>query len=366
MKVLVTGSEGYIGSVLGPYLIARGHRVTGLDTGFYTAGLLYQDAKERPPLVARDIRDVGPEDLQGFDAVVHLAELSNDPLGAHDRDTTMDINWNGSRSLAEAARRAGVRRFVYASSCSVYGVGEEGEVKDETSEPDPRTAYAECKVLCERHLATVNDPDRFATTCLRNATAFGASPRMRFDIVLNNLAGLAWTTGRIAMSSDGTPWRPLVHVLDICRAVELTLAAPPERVAGQIFNVGADDQNYRVREIASVVGEVFTGSEVTFGEPSPDNRSYRVSFARIREHLPDFRCDWSARAGAVQLHSLFRAIALSGEDFEAPPFTRLKELRRLLDLGRLDGRFRWHGLDIDEPHTGTQAGEAAPQARAVA
>lgn len=348
MKVLVTGAEGYIGSVLTPYLMDRGYSVTGLDTGYYTAGLLYHVSKSRPPLLVRDIRDVDAEDLRGFDAVVHLAELSNDALGEHDRKTTMDVNWRGSCSIADAARKAGVRRFVYASSCSVYGVGAD-DIKDETSAPDPRTAYAECKVLCEQHLTSITDPANFVTTCLRNATAFGASPRMRFDIVLNNLAGLARTTGRIAMSSDGTPWRPLVHILDICQAIELTLAAPADRVAGQIFNVGADDQTYRVRDIANIVGEVFTGCEVTFGDPSPDNRSYQVSFAKIREHLPEFRCDWSAQAGARQLHRLFQAIDLSAADFSRPPYTRLKELRRLLDLGRLDGRFRWTSLDIDSP-----------------
>jgi len=345
VKILVTGADGYIGAILTPYLMRRGHDVTGLDAGFYRAGLLYEDLEERPRIVTRDVRSLDADDLRGFDAVVHLAELSNDPLGANDPAITFDINHKGTISLARAAKAAGVRRFVYTSSCSVYGAGSD-DVKDETSEPNPQTAYAECKVLCEKGLADLTD-ESFVTTCLRNATAFGASPRMRFDIVLNNLSGLAWTTGEIAMTSDGKPWRPLVHVLDICKAIDLSLAAPAERVRGEVFNVGSNDQNYRVAEIANIVAAAFPGCTTSFGPPGPDNRSYRVNFDKIGRHLPDYRCDWSAERGAAQLYSLFRRIGMTQATFEADPFTRLKELKRLKATGQLDPKLRWAPLDMD-------------------
>jgi nucleoside-diphosphate-sugar epimerase len=347
VRVLVTGIDGYIGSVLGPVLSRAGHHVVGLDTGYYRAGLLYESGGDRPQTLTRDTRTVTADDLIGFDAVVHLAELSNDPLGAHRPEVTYAINHEGSMSLARAARTAGVGRFVYASSCSVYGIGG-GEIKTEASPPAPQTAYAECKVLCERGLANLSD-DRFVTTCLRNATAFGASPRMRFDIVLNNLAGLAWTRREIAMTSDGTPWRPLVHVRDICRAVELTLAAPASVVGGQVFNVGDESQNYRIAEIASIVAAAFPGCVTTFGPPDSDNRSYRVSFAKIREHLPDYRCEWPAERGADELARLFAWLGMSSETFAAAPFTRLTQLKRLVAAGQIDDDFFWTDAFANAP-----------------
>ena len=257
--------------------------------------------------LAKDIRRLTAADLEGADAVVHMAELSNDPLGQLSPTITYQINHQGSVRLAQLAKRAGVDRFVYMSSCSVYGVAD-GEV-DETSPINPQTAYAECKTMVERDL-TAMASDTFAPTFLRNATAFGASPRMRFDIVLNNLAGLAWTEKKIAMVSDGTPWRPLVHGLDIAKAIRCVLAAPVELVAGEVFNVGSSEQNYRVREIAEIVGAEFPGCEVTFGASGGDNRSYRVSFDKINNKLPGFSCDWDAVAGARQLHQVFRQIDL--------------------------------------------------------
>lgn len=339
MRVLLTGSDGYIGAVLGPVLAARGHTVVGLDTRFYAAGLLYPDLADRPAGLRRDTRDVRPADLAGFDAVVHLAELSNDPLGALSPSITREINHRGSMTLARAARTAGVRRFVYASSCSVYGAGGV-EVRTETSPTAPLTDYAACKLACEADLAEMA-AEGFVTTCLRNATAFGASPRMRFDIVLNNLCGLAATTGTIAMTSDGSPWRPLVHVRDIAEAVAMTLDAPEDRVRGAILNVGDDAQNHRVREIAAIVGDVWPDCRITFGAPSGDDRSYRVSFARIRDVLPGFECRHTVMDGARELRALFDAIGLDGATFAASPFTRLSELRRLLAAGLLDGAFRW-------------------------
>jgi len=339
MKVLVTGIDGYIGAVLGPYLRYSGHEVYGLDTGYYRAGLLYDYHEDPVPSVRKDTRDVTEKDFAGFDAVVHLAELSNDPLGEHRTEVTFDINARGSMSVARAAKAAGVRRFVYFSSCSVYGIGG-NDVKTEASAVGPKTAYAACKVACEDGLKDLLSPG-FVTTCLRNATAFGASPRMRFDILLNNLAGLAWTTRRIAMTSDGTPWRPLVHVSDICQAADLVLQAPADAVYGEIFNVGDDAQNYRVREVAEIVGAAMPDCETSFGAHDPDNRSYRVSFGKIKKHLPDFSCRWSAQRGAEELIRLFRRIGMEKEAFLSEPFTRLKQLQRLIHDGQIDENFRW-------------------------
>jgi nucleoside-diphosphate-sugar epimerase len=339
MRVMITGIDGYIGSVLGSFLSRSGFEIVGLDTGYYRAGLLYENGEDRPLTYSRDIRRLRESDLNGCDAIVHLAELSNDPLGAHRPQITFDINHRGSMALARVAKAAGVRRFIYASSCSVYGLGG-NDIKTEESPPQPQTAYAECKVLCEQGLGTLCDKD-FTTTCLRNATAFGASPRMRFDIVLNNLAGLAWTTKIIAMTSDGSPWRPLVHILDICQAIELTLRAPEDAVRGEIFNVGDDSQNYRVREIAEIIAARFAGCAVSFGEPDADNRSYRVSFSKIREHLPDFACRWSAEKGADQLARLFAKVNLDHTTFTAAPFTRLKQLKLLAETGQIDENFFW-------------------------
>ncbi len=339
MNVLVTGTEGYLGSLLAPLLLRQGHDVVGVDTGYYKVGWLYNPPGGTPKTLAKDIRQIDPSDLKGVDAVVHMAELSNDPAGNLAPHITYDINHKGSVRLAEMAREAGVRRFVYMSSCSVYGVGTDDFVTEE-SPVNPQTAYAECKTLVERDLKPLAT-DSFSPTYFRNATAFGASPRMRFDIVLNNLAGLAFTTGEIKMTSDGTPWRPLVHGLDISQAIIAALTAPRENIHNQIFNVGDTAQNYRVREIAEMVGEAFPGCKVSFGPPSPDNRSYRVSFDKIRKHMPAFRCEWDARRGAKQLYELFRRIQMSNDVFQHRGFTRLKQLEYLLKTGQIDKDFFW-------------------------
>jgi len=342
MRVFVTGTDGYIGSVLAPRLAREGHEVTGFDTGYYRGGWLFNDPAQFPavpPAVCADIRRVTPEMLAGYDAVVHMAELSNDPLGESNRDVTFDINHRGSIVLAEAAKDAGVERFIYTSSCSVYGVAED-DVVDESSPVNPQTAYAECKVRVERDVGAMAT-ERFTPVFLRNATAYGASPRMRFDIVLNNLAGLAWTTGKIAMISDGTPWRPVVHIEDIGTAISSCLAAPTEAIRGEIFNVGANSENYRIREIAEIVKEVFPECELTFGPSGGDNRSYRVSFDKIDAGLPGFECRWTVLEGARQLRRVFERIAMRGEDFEAPPYTRLKCLKQLIATGQIDDQYYW-------------------------
>ena len=339
MKVLVTGVDGYIGAVLAPVLRERGHMVVGLDTGFYRDGLLFNGIEPSLMCISKDIRDVTEEDLTGFEAVVHLAELSNDPLGQHSPEITYQINHLGSVGLAKKCKSAGITRFVYSSSCSVYGVGSNGH-KTEESETNPQTAYAACKVLVERDLSAMADDD-FSPTFLRNATAYGPSPRMRFDLVLNNLAGLAWTTKEIRMTSDGTPWRPLVHVRDICEAIACALEAPREAVHNHIFNVGDTTHNYQVKEIAQIVSQTFPGCILSFGCSDGDNRSYRVSFDKIRTHLPGFQCQRDAATGAAELYSLFERIGMTRETFEFRAFTRLKQLEYLLETRQLNDRFFW-------------------------
>jgi nucleoside-diphosphate-sugar epimerase len=340
MKVLVTGADGYIGVLLAALLLDRDHQVIGLDTGYYRDGWLESHpGLRRPRTIPMDIRSITAEDLTGVDAVVHLAELSNDPLGQYSPHITHEVNHRATVALARKAKQLGIERFVYSSSCSVYGVASDA-VRTEESETNPQTAYAECKLLVERDLSRMAD-DGFSPTFLRNATAFGPSPRMRFDLVLNNLAGLAWTTGQIKMTSDGTPWRPLVHVLDICEAIACTLEAPREVVHNQVFNVGDTKQNYQVREIAEIVAQAFPGCDLVFGASSGDTRSYRVSFDKINSRLPGFRCQRDAVAGARELRELFERIKLSREPFEFRAFTRLKQLEYLVRTQQIDARFFW-------------------------
>lgn len=340
MKVLVTGADGYIGVLLASLLLARGHDVIGLDTGFYRDGWLYNNGTVKfPPCINKDIRHITVEDLQEIGAVVHLAELSNDPLGELRPDITYDINHVGTVAFARKCKHAGVTRFVYTSSCSVYGVGTDA-LQAETSLPNPQTAYATCKVLVERELAAMADDD-FSPTILRNATAYGPSPRMRFDLVLNNLAGHAWTSGEIRMQSDGTPWRPLVHVLDICEAIACTLEASREVVHNQIFNVGDTKENYQVKEIAQIVALTFPGCKLTLGTNNGDNRSYRVSFEKIHACLPGFSCQRDVKVGANQLREVFERIDMSPEIFTFRAFTRLNQLKYLLQTRQIDDGFFW-------------------------
>lgn len=339
MKVLVTGTEGYLGSLLAPMLMRRGDDVVGIDTGFYKSGWLYNPGTSTPRTIAKDVRRLEKEDLQGFNAVVHMAELSNDPTGELAPRMTYEINHHGSVRLADLAKSAGVRRFIYMSSCSVYGVGGEDDVTEE-SPVNPQTAYAICKTLVERDVRPMAD-DNFSPVFFRNATAFGASPRQRFDLVVNNLCGLAWTTGVIKMSSDGTPWRPLVHGLDIARAITCALDAPADAIHNQILNIGDSSQNYRVREIAEIIGKVFPGCEISFGTVGADNRSYRVSFAKLTRHLPEFKCEWDVEKGVRQFRALFERIGMTRDVFDHPGYTRLKQLEHLIKTGQIDQDFYW-------------------------
>lgn len=337
MRILLTGIDGYLGALMGPHLVARGHEVIGLDAGFYRDGLLYARPGPEIPTITKDIRHVTVADLRGFDALVHLGELSNDPIGQNRPEVTYAINGDGSGSLARNAREAGVERFVYSSSCSVYGAGG-ADWKTEDSPTEPLTAYAACKLRTEAVLATLAG-DGFSPTCMRNATAYGASPRMRFDIVLNQFAGLAWTTGRIVMTSDGTPWRPLVHAHDVAEAFACVLEAPRDAVHNQVFNVGSNGENYRVREIAGIVAAAFPGTQATFGTPGADGRSYRVSFDRIARHVPAFRCRHTAASGAAELRDVFSRIGMTAETFGFRAFTRLRQLQHLLETGQMDDNF---------------------------
>ena len=340
MKMLLTGHHGYIGSVCGPLLAEAGHEVVGLDTGLYRGCDLASAPMPSTVSLLLDVRDVRPEQLDGFDAIVHLAALSNDPIGDFSPELTREINFESTVSLARAARDAGVRRFVFSSSCSMYGASSD-EAVDESAPLKPLTAYAESKVLAEEALAALAGPD-FAPISMRNATAYGVSPRLRVDLVLNNLVGWAHTTGKVKIMSDGTPWRPLIHVEDIARASLAAVEAPEDVIRGEAFNVGRNDENYQVRQLGDIVQDVVPGSEVEYaGSGDPDPRSYRVDFGKLVRAFPELELTWTARAGAEELASAYQAVGLTLDQFESDRFTRLKRLRALLEGGELDPTLRW-------------------------
>jgi nucleoside-diphosphate-sugar epimerase len=339
MRVLVTGHHGYIGSVLAPLLADAGHDVVGFDTFFYR-GCDFGDSGAALPEIAKDLREVDASDLEGFDAIVHLAALSNDPLGDLDPSLTADVNFHGTIRLARAAREAGVRRFVFASSCSMYGASGTENALDETAPLRPLTAYAESKVRAEEGLFELADAD-FVPVSMRNGTAFGVSPRLRIDIVLNNLAAWAHTTGRIRLLSDGMAWRPLVHIRDISKAAVALLDAPEDLIRGEAFNIGTEEQNYLIRDLAEVLASV-SGCEIEIAEgSSPDQRSYRVDFSKLVRALPELRLDWNAERGAQELIDAYRLVDLTLERFESDLYVRLRRLSSLLDQGQLDPDLRW-------------------------
>jgi nucleoside-diphosphate-sugar epimerase len=341
MKILVTGDQGYIGTVLVPMLLREGHCVAGLDCNWFEHSA-FGPVGTAAPSRKQDIRDVDSSALAGFDAVIHLAALSNDPLGDLNPALTMEINHLASVRLASLAKENGVKRFLFSSSCSTYGAAGPEALLNEEAEFRPVTPYGRSKVLVEQDVLRLADSE-FSPTFLRNATAYGVSPRLRFDLVLNNLVAWAATTGRIHIKSDGTPWRPLVHVEDICRAFIAALNAPKEVVHCQAFNIGATGENYQIRDLAEIVKEIVPGCRIEYAKDGgPDKRCYRVDFTKVRNMLPVFRPQWNARKGAQQLYDAIRQADLRLEDFEGPKYQRISHLRGLISAGRLDSSLRWH------------------------
>ena len=340
MRIFMTGDKGYIGTVMVPLLIQEGYTVTGLDSDWFEQSAF----SELPVKVVsrkKDLRDLEPSELEGFDAVIHLAGLSNDPLGDLNPSLTYDINHAASVRLAKLAKKAGVSRFLFSSSCSTYGAASPEELLDEQAEFRPVTPYGRSKVLAEQDIAKLGDSN-FSPTFLRNATAYGVSPRLRFDLVLNNLVAWALTTGRIYIKSDGTPWRPIVHIEDISRAFIAVLNAPREVIHCEAFNVGQTEENYQIRDLAEIVGETVPGCRIEYAQDGgPDTRCYRVEFSKIKRVLPEFSPRWNAREGAKELYDALRVAGLRLEDFEGPRYKRISHLQELLSGGRLGADLRW-------------------------
>jgi nucleoside-diphosphate-sugar epimerase len=338
LRILLTGSRGYIGTAMAPMLTQAGHDVVGLDTDLYR-GSTFGSWRESIHTIEKDLRTVEASDLRGFEAVVHLAALSNDPLGDVSPDITYDINHRASVRLARCAREAGVKRFLFASSCSLYGAGG-ADFLDETAAFNPVTAYGESKVLVERDVSTLADAS-FSPVYLRNATAYGVSRRLRADIVVNNLVGHAVTTGKVLLQSDGTPWRPLVHLQDIAQAFVAALVAPREAVHDQAFNVGRTGENFRIRQVAEMVADVVPGCEVAFAPgASPDTRNYRVDFTKVETRLPGYAPRWRLRQGIEELYEAYRRHGLTRDEFLGPRYYRLKTVRALQETGQLDQDLR--------------------------
>lgn len=339
MRILVTGHKGYIGTILMPMLQNAGHDVVGLDSDLY-ARCTFGELNDNFATLRKDLRDVQAADLEGFDAVMHLAALSNDPLGNLNPDLTYEINYRASVRLAQLAKEAGVERYIFSSSCSTYGAAGEDMLTEEATF-NPVTPYGHSKVLVEQDVAALAD-DNFSPVYLRNATAYGVSPRHRFDIVLNNLVAWAYTTGLVYLKSDGSPWRPIVHIEDISRAFLAVLDAPREVIHNQAFNVGSNAENYRIRDLAEIVAATVPGCRVEYApDAEPDKRTYRVDFSKIATQLPAFQPQWTAQQGAVQLYEAYCQTEIKLDEFEGPRYKRIDHIRSLLNAGILDPMLRW-------------------------
>jgi nucleoside-diphosphate-sugar epimerase len=338
-RILITGHDGYLGAVMSPHLASSGYEVVGLDSGFFSECTLVPDTQKIQAL-KKDIRDLAPKDLEKFDAVIHLAALSNDPIGNLNDSWTEDINYRASVKLAEFSRAAGVKRFLFSSSCIMYGAADT-LVVNEDSPLDPKTEYARSKVKAEQALAAMADKN-FSPVFIRNGTVYGVSPRMRFDTVLNDLMGSAATTGKVVVHSDGKPWRPVMHVQDVARYFQAILEAPVEKIHNQAFNAGANELNHQIIELAQIsVATVPNAKLEMVPKASADQRTYKADFGKFARTFPDFKFKWNAKSGAVELYDAFKRVGLTNEDYKDKKFTRLKWLHYLLDSGKLDGNLRW-------------------------
>ena len=345
MRVLVTGHTGYIGTVLAPFIADAGHEVVGLDSDLFEQ-CTFGESPRTFKSIRKDLRDIELSDVKGFDAVIHLAGLSNDPLGNLNPDLTYDINHRASVKLAQLSKEAGVKRFLFSSSCSTYGAAGD-KILDETAEFNPVTPYGRSKVLVEQDLTSLAGAE-FSPVYMRNATAYGVSPRLRFDLVLNNLTAWALTTGRVFIKSDGTPWRPIVHIEDISRAFLAALEAPRELIHNQAFNVGRSEENYQIRDLAEIVKETVPGCTIEFAaDAGPDKRCYRADFSRITKILPAFQPKWDARRGAHELYEAYKNVGLKVEDFEGARYKRIDHIQGLLASGILNADLRWKSRDCE-------------------
>lgn len=338
MNIFVTGSDGYIGTILCSFLMDKGHHIVGFDTGYYKESYLYDDLIKKPKTITKDIREIVSNDLKGIDTVIHLAELSNDPLGQIRPAVTNDINYEGSKRLAYTSKKTGIKQFIYISSCSVYGIAQE-EIVTEDFPTNPQTEYAKCKILVEQILTDMAD-DNFSPTILRNATVYGYSPRMRFDTVLNNLTGMAWTDKKITIKSDGSPWRPLIHIQDVCEGINCILNSPREFTHNEIFNLGDTKENYQIKDLAASIANIISDCNIVIKPIENDSRSYRVSFNKINEQL-NYKCERSVMDGIKELKHLFDKIRLTKEEFLSPAFTRIKQIEHLINTKRIDSGFYW-------------------------
>jgi len=344
MRVLVTGHNGYVGTIMIPMLVEAGHDVVGMDTNLYKGSTFGEEVERNFPEIDKDVRDIVPADLEGFDGIIHLAGLSNDPLGDLNPELTYEINHHASVRIAEMAKQVGVERFIFSSSCSNYGAGV-SDWLDESSGFNPVTPYGRSKVMVELDVAKLAD-DNFSPTFLRSGTAYGVSPRLRFDLVLNNLTAWAFTTGQVLLKSDGTPWRPIVHIADMSRAFKAALEAPRELVHNEAFNVGRSQENYQIRQMAEIVAEVVPNSIVEFADgASADIRNYRVNCSKIENTLPGYNPQWTARKGVEELYEAYKKVGLKLEEFEGPRYRRLKHIKALMADGRLSENLRWFATE---------------------